>query len=179
MRSAWGVFYLRMGVTLSKRHALRTQSQSVLRGFALSSSCSSVKTGVLPLLRFARNYRLGKSSNCFFLHVTYFTLAIASRARASWSGQEVPFMPHSMPFSRVATSSGRMPRTSAEIPCRLPLHPPSKLTEAMRPSSSKVRWMLRLQTPCVRMSYVFMWQGFFMCKCFTSELWNCVHAAVS
>ncbi len=178
MRRAWGVFYLRMGVTLSNRHALHGLTEAFAWLRLITSALNSQDRSLDPLA-LRPQLPFGQKLKLFFLHVTYFTLAIASRARASWSGQEVPFMPHSMPFSRVATSSGRMPRTSAEIPCRLPLHPPSKLTEAIRPSSSKVRWMLRLQTPCVRMSYVFMWQGFFMCKCFTSELWNCVHAAVS
>ena len=72
-----------------------------------------------------------------------------SRAWASWSGHDVDLKPQRMPLSRLMASSILMPRTRTEIPCVLPLHPPSYCTSEMM-SSSKVIWMAEEQTPFVR-----------------------------
>ena len=47
--------------------------------------------------------------------VGYFS-RVVSRARASWSGQEVPFRPHWMPLQRAITSVTFMPRVSELMP---------------------------------------------------------------
>ena len=56
-----------------------------------------------------------------FFHQSSQEVAIISRkARASWSGQDVGLVPQHIPSRRSTTSSGRIPTTRLEMPCRLP-----------------------------------------------------------
>ena len=73
-------------------------------------------------------------------------------AFASWSGQEVDFMPQRMPSTRAITSATSMPSTRAAMPFRLPLQPPTNCTFLTLPSSTskKIRWE---QVPLVLYSY--------------------------
>ena len=63
-------------------------------------------------------------------------------ACASWSGQEVFFMPQVTPSTREMTSSMSMPSTSLAIPFRLPLQPPRKVTflTLLSSRSKKIFW---------------------------------------
>ena len=59
----------------------------------------------------------------------YFKESYASRtALASWSGQEVGFLPHFMPLTFFSICSTVSPSTSERTAWRFPLHPPVKFT---------------------------------------------------
>ena len=90
-------------------------------------------------------YTIYKERNQF----AFCSAAIFSRAWASWSGHDVDLNPHRIPLSRLMASATLMPWTRTEIPCVLPLHPPSYFTSEIM-SSSKVMWMAEEQTPLVR-----------------------------
>lgn len=79
-----------------------------------------------------------------FIYSAFFSASV--NALASWSGQEVGFPPQEMPCIRSMASVAFMPTTSREMPCKLPLHPPSTFTSLMTPSSSSTV-MRREQTP--------------------------------
>lgn len=68
------------------------------------------------------------------------------RARASWSGHEVPRPRQSIPSRRAMVSSTFMPRTSAATPCVLPSQPPVKRTLRMMSLSSSMS-ICREQVP--------------------------------
>ena len=68
-------------------------------------------------------------------------------ASLSWSGHEVVFMPHRMPCSFSITSSIFCPVTSLLMPCRFPLHPPTKCTCCIIPFSSAVTSIALEHTP--------------------------------
>ena len=78
------------------------------------------------------------------IYSAFFSASV--NALASWSGQEVGFPPQEMPCIRSMASVAFMPTTSREMPCKLPLHPPSTFTSLMTPSSSSTV-MRREQTP--------------------------------
>ena len=73
----------------------------------------------------------------------------SSRAMASWSGQLVPFEPHSMPLRRAITSSAFWPLINELMPCRLPWQPPAKATLPMVLSSLSSMSIRRLHVPLV------------------------------
>jgi len=57
-------------------------------------------------------------------------------ATTNGTGQEVRLLPHCIPSNLSITSSTFIPLTNIEIPCRFPLHPPSKQTSRITPSST-------------------------------------------
>lgn len=71
-------------------------------------------------------------------HIFQFAAPVlyCSSARANWSGQEVFLNPHLMPLSLAMASSTLIPETRAEMPFRLPLHPPVNATDFMMSSST-------------------------------------------
>ena len=85
-------------------------------------------------LRHMIHYKFGAGApHLIFPGITRFYLApwpevALLRASASWSGQEVCLNPHFIPESFLMTSIQSIPSTRAEIPLRLPLHPPVNLT---------------------------------------------------
>lgn len=68
-----------------------------------------------------------------------FTYSADITAFASWSAQLVALFPQILPASLSWISWAVMPSTSLEIAFKFPLHPPSKLTFVMRPSSVFVK----------------------------------------
>ena len=87
---------------------------------------------------------LGRSSLLFF----YCSEArAASRAWASWSGQEVSLKPQRMPRIRRIASSALMPTTRLEMPCRFPEQPPRTSTFSMTFLSSRVTRIFLEHTP--------------------------------
>lgn len=77
----------------------------------------------------------------------YFAIACCM-ARASWSGQEVPLPPQSIPWRRAITSSARIPSTSLATPWVLPPQPPKNLTLWTIPSSIS-KSIIALHVPVV------------------------------
>ena len=72
----------------------------------------------------------------------------STRARESWSAQEVWRGPQVLPERMPTISSTEWPATSLLTALRLPLQPPSKETCSMvLPSSDRSMWMAREQTP--------------------------------
>lgn len=85
---------------------------------------------------------------CSFYLYLYLPIA-SSSAVASWSGQLVPFEPHSMPLRRAITSSAFWPLINELMPCRLPWQPPAKATLPIVLSSLSSMSIRRLHVPLV------------------------------
>ena len=83
---------------------------------------------------------------CF---LTLYLPIASSSAMASWSGQLVPFEPHSMPLRRAITSSAFWPLINELMPCRLPWQPPANVTLKMVLSSLSSMSIRRLHVPLV------------------------------
>ena len=77
------------------------------------------------------------------IYALFFSASYASRtACESWSTQEVPRIPHWMPFKRSSICVTVRPSTSEATPCVLPLHPPVNATFVMTsPLISKSIWL--------------------------------------
>lgn len=104
-----------------------------------------------------------------------------SNAWQSWSGHDVGFAPQRMPLRRLMTSSIFWPFTNRLMPCRLPLHPPTKNTCCMTSLSSTVTSITLEHVPSVWYCMCFIIQKFVLpakvrhlicnfpfCMCFSS-----------
>lgn len=119
------------------------------------SFISWLKIGFVAYLMKRKNRAGGNEkevSTCSVLFIYFLTLyfpVASSSAMASWSGQLVPFEPHSMPLRRAITSSAFWPLTNELMPCRLPWQPPANVTLKMVLSSLSSMSIRRLHVPLV------------------------------
>ena len=60
--------------------------------------------------------------------IFYLLFFISSNALANWSGHDVPFIPHGIPFSLFIASSIFIPSISLDTPTVFPAHPPCIVT---------------------------------------------------
>lgn len=83
-----------------------------------------------------KKYNKPASKVYFPLKLALYILDLESiSAFANWSGHEVPLPLQSMPVSLEIARSMSIPLTNDEIPCRFPLHPPTKITSLILLSS--------------------------------------------
>lgn len=83
--------------------------------------------------------------HCALIIVHYLSF-IVRKARANWSGHDVPLPLQLMPVRRVMTSSVFIPSTSRATACALPWQPPVNST-CFTVSPSTVMSILREHTP--------------------------------